>query len=102
MKSLFVVVLLVFSSEALADWDEWRGPTRNGVVKGFEMPENWPGELEMVWKKKVGFEYASPVSHECYRTAAYYTVGDKTWAHPSFVDGHIIIKEDRHVSVWNF
>jgi hypothetical protein len=59
MKSLFVVVLLVFSSEALADWDEWRGPTRNDVVKGFDLSEEWPEELEMVWKKKAGFGYAS-------------------------------------------
>ena len=43
-----------------------------------------------------------PVSRKGYRTAAYYTVGDKTWAHPAFVDEHITIKEDRHVSVWKF
>ena len=43
-----------------------------------------------------------PVSRDGYRTAAYYTFKDKTWAHPAFVDGHIIIKEDRYVSVWKF
>ena len=42
-----------------ADWPQWRGPSRDGVVKG-----GWPGDLEKlerVWRVELQPSYSSPV-----------------------------------------
>lgn len=44
-----------------ADQSGWLGPNRNGVITGFEMPDNWPDELTKVWQVEVGLGDASPV-----------------------------------------
>jgi outer membrane protein assembly factor BamB len=42
-----------------ADWPEWRGPHRDGIV--FEEPKSWPEKLKLKWKTEVGIGYSSPV-----------------------------------------
>jgi len=44
-----------------ADWPQWRGPTRDGVVPGFSTPDVWPESLDRLWAVKVGEGYSSPV-----------------------------------------
>jgi outer membrane protein assembly factor BamB len=48
-------------SIAFADWSQWRGPNRDGVVSGFSAPANWPAQLKRVWRVEVGGGDASPV-----------------------------------------
>ena len=43
------------------DWPGWRGPGRDGWVRGFQPPARWPERLERVWQVEVGTGYASPV-----------------------------------------
>jgi outer membrane protein assembly factor BamB len=62
LRILFVLALTL--SDVSGEWAQWRGPTRDGVVQGVELPEVWPDELQMVWKKKVGYGYASPIASE--------------------------------------
>lgn len=47
--------------KALADWNQWRGPDRNGHVPGFQVPVQWPGQLKRRWKVMVGSGHASPL-----------------------------------------
>jgi len=42
-----------------ADWPQWRGPNRDGVVAG--EPANWPEKLNLKWKIAVGEGHASPI-----------------------------------------
>lgn len=42
------------------DWPQWRGPNRDGKVKGFNEPEKWPGELKLKWKTNVGLGDSTP------------------------------------------
>jgi outer membrane protein assembly factor BamB len=44
-----------------ADWPQWRGPNRDGVVASFTAPKTWPEKLTRKWKVDVGLGYASPV-----------------------------------------
>jgi outer membrane protein assembly factor BamB len=46
---------------AAQDWAQWRGPGRDGVVKDFSIPANWPKGLKLVWKTPVGAGFSSPV-----------------------------------------
>jgi outer membrane protein assembly factor BamB len=46
---------------AAADWPEWRGPGRDGVVESFDLPGAWPSELHRLWQVEVGSGHASPV-----------------------------------------
>lgn len=43
------------------DWPQWRGTNRDGVVKGFSSPENWPEAFSSVWAVNVGSGDATPV-----------------------------------------
>jgi outer membrane protein assembly factor BamB len=44
-----------------ADWTQWRGPNRDGVVHGVTVPAKWPKALKEEWKTPVGEGYSSPV-----------------------------------------
>ncbi|HZT79861.1 MAG TPA: sigma-70 family RNA polymerase sigma factor [Gemmataceae bacterium] len=46
---------------AAADWPQWRGPNRDGVVHGAAAPAKWPWALTEEWKVAVGPGVASPV-----------------------------------------
>jgi outer membrane protein assembly factor BamB len=45
----------------VADWPQWRGPARDGVVGAFTPPSAWPDRLTRKWKVDVGLGYATPV-----------------------------------------
>lgn len=44
-----------------ADWPQWRGANRDGVIQAFTEPKVWPERLTRKWKVDVGLGYASPV-----------------------------------------
>jgi outer membrane protein assembly factor BamB len=46
---------------ATADWPQWRGPARDGVVPGFVEPKPWPEKLSRRWKVAVGEGHSSPI-----------------------------------------
>jgi outer membrane protein assembly factor BamB len=46
---------------AMADWPQWRGPNRDGLVSDAALPRTWPKELKQEWKVTVGVGHSSPV-----------------------------------------
>jgi outer membrane protein assembly factor BamB len=42
-----------------ADWPEWRGPHRDGIIA--VEPKSWPEKLNLKWKTEVGIGHASPI-----------------------------------------
>jgi len=44
-----------------ADWPQWRGPNRDGIVRDVKAPDRWPKELKEVWKTQVGDGVSSPI-----------------------------------------
>ncbi|MDH7600092.1 MAG: PQQ-binding-like beta-propeller repeat protein, partial [Sedimentisphaerales bacterium] len=53
--------LAVFVPAGLGqDWPQWRGPERDGKVKGFTVPQQWPQELRLRWRLTVGYGDATP------------------------------------------
>jgi outer membrane protein assembly factor BamB len=44
-----------------ANWPQWRGPNRDGVVHGVKAPVKWPKALKEEWKVPVGEGVSSPV-----------------------------------------
>jgi outer membrane protein assembly factor BamB len=57
--TLGVVVALSVSTSA-AQWPQWRGPSRNGVVTAAGTPK-WPADWKRAWRVEVGEGYSSPV-----------------------------------------
>jgi outer membrane protein assembly factor BamB len=47
--------------EGSGDWPQWRGPNRDGVVRGVKVPEIWPKALKEEWSVEIGNGVASPV-----------------------------------------
>lgn len=46
----------------MSDWPQWRGPQRNGVVRGAKLPVSWPEALpKPKWRTPLGIGYSSPV-----------------------------------------
>jgi outer membrane protein assembly factor BamB len=44
-----------------ADWPQWRGPNRDGIASGAELPTKWPAEAPTAkWKVVVGGGYSGP------------------------------------------
>ncbi len=59
--AVMVCVILICASCLFAqDWPQWRGPNRDGKVRGFKAPRQWPSELTQKWKKTVGSGIATP------------------------------------------
>jgi outer membrane protein assembly factor BamB len=62
LKSFVVAtVMLSWSISLKADWPQWRGPNRDGLVKNAVVPAAWPKTLKEEWKVPVGKGHASPV-----------------------------------------
>lgn len=46
-------------------WNQWRGPSRNGLVDGdFEWPQELNGRLTEVWRKSLQPSYSGPIVSE--------------------------------------
>ncbi len=57
-----LLILLTLLPAAYAqDWNQWRGPNRDGQAQGFVAPKIWPAQLSQKWKMNVGIGHASPV-----------------------------------------
>jgi outer membrane protein assembly factor BamB len=44
-----------------AQWPQWRGPNRDGVVAAANVPAAWPAKPTLQWTQKVGEGYSTPV-----------------------------------------
>lgn len=45
-----------------ADWNQWRGPNRDGIASGFKAPSTWTNaSLAKVWTVTVGEGHSSPI-----------------------------------------
>ncbi|MBC8030202.1 MAG: PQQ-binding-like beta-propeller repeat protein [Pyrinomonadaceae bacterium] len=43
------------------EWNQWRGPARDGLVPASMAPKSWPGSFKRVWRIDMGEGYSSPV-----------------------------------------
>jgi outer membrane protein assembly factor BamB len=60
LVSIALVAWLALPISA-AEWNQWRGPERDGHVPDFTAPESWPKQLKRQWKIEVGLGHSSPV-----------------------------------------
>ena len=58
-----LAVSVIFASAVpAADWNQWRGPQRDGVASDFKAPARWsPDALAKQWTVAVGEGHSSPV-----------------------------------------
>ena len=64
MKLVLIVTtwLLAFTASVDAqEWNQWRGPSRNGSVSTDTSPKSWPEKFKSTWSVEVGEGYSSPV-----------------------------------------
>jgi outer membrane protein assembly factor BamB len=61
-KASGLIWAVCFGATCLAaeDWQQWRGPSRDGVI-AFTPPKAWPEKLNTKWKVTIGAGYASPL-----------------------------------------
>jgi outer membrane protein assembly factor BamB len=58
--TLACTILLSVGTAFAQDWQQWRGPNRDGKVTGFTAPHEWPNELKQQWKAPVGAGDSTP------------------------------------------
>jgi outer membrane protein assembly factor BamB len=75
-----LMLLLVPVAGFSQDWPQWRGPNRDGVVKGVRAPEKWPRALKEEWKVPIGEGVTSPV-----------VVGDKVYVFTREKDNELVL-----------
>ncbi len=51
----------LFGQSRPADWPQWRGPNRDGLLASFTPPGTWPEQLSRKWKVDIGLGYATPL-----------------------------------------
>ncbi len=69
--TLVVLGTLAFVSAVQgSDWPQWRGPNRDGIAAGGELPAVLPTALHQLWKVRVGVGQSSPI-----------VVGDRVFVH---------------------
>jgi outer membrane protein assembly factor BamB len=57
----FAMVLFISGTAGAADWPQFMGPNRNGVVEGTKLLSRWPANgPQRVWAVKCGKGYAGP------------------------------------------
>jgi outer membrane protein assembly factor BamB len=64
MKTLITAALLVIGLAPAAiaqDWNQWRGPSRDGIVSAASAPSSWPASFRRLWRVEIGEGYSSPV-----------------------------------------
>jgi outer membrane protein assembly factor BamB len=44
-----------------SDWNQWRGPGRDGQLNGFKSPTAWPPQLTKRWSVNIGEGHSSPI-----------------------------------------
>lgn len=71
------------------DWNQWRGPNRNGVVSGFKLPDKWE-LLTQKWKITVGLGDATTA-----------VVGDKIYAFTRQQNDEVITCISDGKIIWN-
>jgi outer membrane protein assembly factor BamB len=54
-------LVLVAGAVQTQDWSQWRGPARDGQVRTFTPPAEWPARATQAWKVPAGIGHASPV-----------------------------------------
>jgi outer membrane protein assembly factor BamB len=59
--SSLLCVLMSSTTVVAADWNQWRGPGRDGKTVGFAAPARWPSQLVRKWRVPVGIGHASPL-----------------------------------------
>jgi outer membrane protein assembly factor BamB len=55
------VVVLATTVSLGAQWPQWRGPQRDGVVPAASVPAAWPDKPSVKWTQRLGEGYSSPV-----------------------------------------
>ncbi len=55
------LLLSLFQSAPAQEWNQWRGPNRDGLVPASSTPSAWPESLRRLWRVEIGEGYASPV-----------------------------------------
>nr|MBA2304169.1 PQQ-binding-like beta-propeller repeat protein [Acidobacteriota bacterium] len=62
MRRLVFTAILASTGVVLsAQWPQWRGPNRDGVVAAANVPAAWPAAPKAKWTQKVGEGYSTPV-----------------------------------------
>ncbi len=88
MRKIIILVCVVAVSAAsaisnCADWPQWRGPKRDGVVDSFAPPMVWPEKLRQIWKVTVGSGHSSPS-----------VVGEKIFVHTRINEQEVVSEID--------
>ncbi|MEM7014165.1 MAG: PQQ-binding-like beta-propeller repeat protein [Verrucomicrobiota bacterium] len=60
MKSFLVVCILAIPAASFCEWNQWRGPDRNGKIEGSSWPADLSGLSER-WSVALAEGYSSPI-----------------------------------------
>lgn len=62
-RSICIIVCLC-ATVASAQWPQWRGRNRDGILLQFSAPTVWPKQLKKLWRVELGNGDASPIVNE--------------------------------------
>ena len=60
-SSVILFLLLFIQTASAQEWNQWRGPARDGSVSAKSSPTTWPKTFRETWRIEVGEGYSSPI-----------------------------------------
>lgn len=61
LSSVILFVLLSIQTISAQEWNQWRGPARDGSVSAKNSPAAWPKSFHETWRIEIGEGYSSPI-----------------------------------------
>ena len=61
IREAFLVAVALSVTTSAFQWQQWRGPTRDGIAPAANVPAAWPDKPTLKWKQPAGEGYSSPV-----------------------------------------
>ena len=95
---LTAAMMILATATLNAQWPQWRGPNRDGVVPAASVPAAWPKAPTLQWKQTIVLN-RNPEKYDEVRR--YKVASAPTWAQPVVLGTAVVVRDADSVTLWS-